>query len=526
MTVLFKSGRNPGIILKGIVVLSMAATVPLVLYHAGISTQIVYDFLYTYLNMFGLVSIMIISFFYLLIIGRSQTKYDAVFESTQYAGTHKFSGDKRSEDTVNTQSDGFLLKVKTKNREVKTLKIHTGGHVVNIGRAEDNDIVLDDIKVSRYHARLTVMPQAYQNEKTIAAVPSKDVSGVALIEDKGSKNGTMVNGRKISSIVLMSTDTVRIGDSDLVFRNGQYEKAIEDYTKAVDLNPDYANTYNSRGISYRNSGEYEKAAEDFNKVIEADPIKGTSTREQIRKLPKLIKESASRDLGKTFIRPDVSEEKIAWITVMTGYDAGKSFKIKKEINTLGRASSSDIRLSDSYVSKEHACIKKRTDGFEIFDNASSSGTLVNNDKITGRKLPLKGTLKLGDSELVPLPIDIYKKQDNIGTNDGTLNFNNGSQNVMMSVVRGPDAGKSFIISEERNLIGRDAGCTIVLKDPAISRKHCVILKNGNDLQVYDLGSESGSFVNDQLVEGKRLSSGDKIMVGKIQMVFSSIQPLD
>ena len=51
----------------------------------------------------------------------------------------------------------------------------------------------------------------------------------------------------------------------------QYEKAINDYNKAIDLNPDYVSAYNNRGTAYFSLGEFEKAIEEYDKAIELDP---------------------------------------------------------------------------------------------------------------------------------------------------------------------------------------------------------------------------------------------------------------
>ena len=40
---------------------------------------------------------------------------------------------------------------------------------------------------------------------------------------------------------------------------GEYEKAIEYYSKALELKGDYANCYNNRGFAYFHMGEYEEA---------------------------------------------------------------------------------------------------------------------------------------------------------------------------------------------------------------------------------------------------------------------------
>jgi len=52
---------------------------------------------------------------------------------------------------------------------------------------------------------------------------------------------------------------------------GQYDKAIRDYTKALDINPKYAEAYYSRGIAYVKKGQYDKAISDFIKALEINP---------------------------------------------------------------------------------------------------------------------------------------------------------------------------------------------------------------------------------------------------------------
>ncbi|MFC2049798.1 tetratricopeptide repeat protein [Chloroflexota bacterium] len=52
---------------------------------------------------------------------------------------------------------------------------------------------------------------------------------------------------------------------------GEYDKAISDFTKAIELQPDRAAAYNSRGLAYCYKGEYNKAISDYNNAIELDP---------------------------------------------------------------------------------------------------------------------------------------------------------------------------------------------------------------------------------------------------------------
>ncbi|MBI1870446.1 MAG: tetratricopeptide repeat protein [Chlamydiae bacterium] len=51
----------------------------------------------------------------------------------------------------------------------------------------------------------------------------------------------------------------------------EYQKAIEDFTKAIEMFPSYEEAYTKRGVSHVRLGEYEAALNDFSKAIELDP---------------------------------------------------------------------------------------------------------------------------------------------------------------------------------------------------------------------------------------------------------------
>jgi tetratricopeptide (TPR) repeat protein len=62
-----------------------------------------------------------------------------------------------------------------------------------------------------------------------------------------------------------------IGRGNAYADKGQYDRAIEDFNKAIALNPNDASAYNNRGYAYVSKGQYDRAIEDFNKVIALDP---------------------------------------------------------------------------------------------------------------------------------------------------------------------------------------------------------------------------------------------------------------
>lgn len=73
------------------------------------------------------------------------------------------------------------------------------GKTIRIGRAEDNDIVLDHKSVSRYHAMLSI----HQDK--------------VILEDMKSRNGIRANGIQVRRAELKDNDEVSIGDLEGVF---------------------------------------------------------------------------------------------------------------------------------------------------------------------------------------------------------------------------------------------------------------------------------------------------------------------
>src|SRR3972149_1948442 len=55
------------------------------------------------------------------------------------------------------------------------------------------------------------------------------------------------------------------------YQKSQYEHAILDFSKAIEINPRYAKAYLNRGTVYYQKGQCDEATSDYNKAIEIDP---------------------------------------------------------------------------------------------------------------------------------------------------------------------------------------------------------------------------------------------------------------
>lgn len=55
------------------------------------------------------------------------------------------------------------------------------------------------------------------------------------------------------------------------FKLGDFDLAIIDYTKALDINPNLAKAYDNRGVAYADEGSLPRAIADFTMAIANDP---------------------------------------------------------------------------------------------------------------------------------------------------------------------------------------------------------------------------------------------------------------
>ena len=79
--------------------------------------------------------------------------------------------------------------------------------VIKIGRLEDNDLIIDDPRVSRNHAELRYHEGHY------------------VIVDLGSTGGTFVNGVKIERQILDKGDVITLSGIHLVFGQDEFPQA-------------------------------------------------------------------------------------------------------------------------------------------------------------------------------------------------------------------------------------------------------------------------------------------------------------
>lgn len=94
-----------------------------------------------------------------------------------------------------------------------------------------------------------------------------------------------------------------------------------------------------------------------------------------------------------------------------------------------------------------------------------------------------------------------------------------STSARLEVVAGPLAGRVVPLAAEITTFGSVEGNTVVLPDPAVSKKHAGIRLSEGRFELADLGSTNGVYVNGARLAKKQLDDGDVVTIGHTEIVF-------
>jgi putative serine protease PepD len=202
--------------------------------------------------------------------------------------------------------------------------------VLRVGRGQDNDIVLDSPSISRRHAEL------------------RPTDGGWDLNDVGSTGGTWINGQRVANAPLAATTTARFGaQSDGV-----------EATFTVDL-PDTSTT-----------GALGDQKTEQKTVLLRD--------QQPTYIDGDDPERPGRPARGLLIRTRDGDKRV---------DADTAARIGRDVR-------SDIVADDPAVSREHANVERRKDGWWFVDH-SNSGSYVDGEPVKEKRITEQTVVQLG-----------------------------------------------------------------------------------------------------------------------------------
>lgn len=165
--------------------------------------------------------------------------------------------------------------------------------------------------------------------------------------------------------------------------------------------------------------------------------------------------------------------------------------------TIGSGDDNSLVIDDASVSPQHAKITCTRQTYVLKDLGSAGGTQVNSSAVNQHAVACRDTLKFGDVELII--VDPTTEQ----------------RDYEWSLI----ASSSFLTGQEFPIhaqnghtitIGRGKHCDIAFPGTHLSKEHARFTPSPEGLQVEDLSSENGVFVNDKRVPKAILRAGDKV----------------
>jgi pSer/pThr/pTyr-binding forkhead associated (FHA) protein len=215
--------------------------------------------------------------------------------------------------------------IRLNDKMVKQFSIDNGERKI-IGRGGDADVILDNTAISREHTAISLKNDTY------------------YLEDLGSLNGTMVNGRKIDTLVqLFEGDAIGIGKFQLVPTGSEQKAAQEPKSVALD--------YGDETVFVRPKKAPQGPAAE-------------SDEKPTHRLLVVQGEASPREIS---------------------LDRRNSIKV-------GKDPSSDILISGFFVARAQCYVMRRDKHFYIVPQRSWTGTRLNGFKVKREHLLRKGDL--------------------------------------------------------------------------------------------------------------------------------------
>ncbi len=204
--------------------------------------------------------------------------------------------------------------------------------VTTFGRSSINIIQVKDEQSSRQHCRIEKAGDGYR------------------LVDLGSRNGTDVNGVKVSGQTLKPGDTITIGEYKIVFDE-----------------------------------KLEVTADELGATVEVDP----SAVEQA-----LVPAQGAKD-------PLADQQAPQFILEVTeGSGTGTKIELGVDPVTMGRNASNKLIVNDEAASNYHAEVSKEAIGYVVSDLGSTNGTKVNGEKIVKSPLAHGARIQIGSTVIV------------------------------------------------------------------------------------------------------------------------------
>lgn len=220
---------------------------------------------------------------------------------------------------------------------------------------------------------------------------------------------------------------------------------------------------------------------------------------------------------------------------------GREYQIGERAVVFGRDASSDIVVPGSDVSRRHAEVHPRGDGYVLIDT-SVNGTYVRGERVSGEvRLGRGDVIRMGNEEFrfyadaapeAPPSAegpptgaqhrlnDTFFGVPAVAAAEAQVPVSGAPPLASLLVRSGERKGDRFPVRVPVANIGRADYNDVIIGDPSISTMHAKLQQRGGVWMLSDLGSTNGTFVDGELVKGEfPLGPGSTIRLGEVSLFF-------
>lgn len=351
---------------------------------------------------------------------------------------------------------------------------------VTIGRANDNNLVLNNAHISRYQARLSRQGTAWVLENISQRVEIR-------------RQGQLVTG----PTSLIPGDVIDIAGVRLEFV-GATEHTAQTVTpgslpKATPRTVVLPQEPAPPAPAAPAPASAAPAPEPVPPPV--PPASGTTSRTV---LPGGSPPPAPGVPG-TVVMTATPRLRVSYSTSTTDQaEVSHEYELTQPQVTIGRADENDIVIPIGTVSRHHATLRLDAQGYTIVDAGSVNGLLYQG--------ALTKEQRLSDG-------DILRIDDELG-NFITLHYLDPSRPAPKH-----DIDLRFTPGQATITIGRASDNAIVIDHPQVSAYHAILQREPDRTIVKDLDSTNGTYISGQRITAAPITSGDTLHIGTYRLIY-------
>jgi pSer/pThr/pTyr-binding forkhead associated (FHA) protein len=187
---------------------------------------------------------------------------------------------------------------------------------------------------------------------------------------------------------------------------------------------------------------------------------------------------------------------------------------------IGSAPGMDLQLTSTGISARHAALERRPGGIWVVSDLSTNGTTVNGVRVPGRvPLPISPGSVLGVGQAKLRLTTSAELLEALGPLIAALPASQPLPEGTNLVVRCESIGSALLPEGQQITLGRAKDAGLTLPHPNVSRYHVGLTRRGDRVEVEDLGSSNGTYVNNVQISGSQTVDPDmaRLSVGPFDL---------